>query len=299
MPELPEVETIKEDLRKKIIGQKIKNIEIKKDKAVNFLVDSFISVLKNNSFKEIERRGKLMIFKIQNHKKLPIKNEPITSVLVHLKMTGQLIYEKALNGKVEVVAGGHQIMEKDFDLPNKHTQVIFTFKNGGKLFFNDLRRFGYMKIATEAEVDKAESGYGVEPLTKNFTWSVFEKAIGKRKLSIKAALMDQTRIAGIGNIYADETCFCAGVLPMRRVDTLTPDERKKIFSCIPKILKLAVKHRGTSFKDYLDSEGKKGNFVNFLNVYDREGEKCRSCDGIVKKVKSGGRGTHYCPACQK
>lgn len=299
MPELPEVETIKEDLRQKVLNEKIVDVEVKKDKSVNYLVDSFVSALKGNALSDIERRGKLMVFKLKKEKKLPIKKEPITSVLVHLKMTGQLIYERAINNKVEVVAGGHKLTEKDFELPNKHTQIILKFDNGGQLFFNDLRRFGYMKLASDSDVEKVLSAYGIEPLNHEFTLEVFKKALGKRKLSIKAALMDQKKIAGIGNIYADEACFCAGILPMRRADTLSEEERKRLFSCIPKILKLAIKHRGTSFKDYRDSEGKKGKFTDFLNVYDREDKECRKCAGVVKKVQSSGRGTHYCPNCQK
>lgn len=323
MPELPEVETIKEDLRKKILNQKIIKVEVIKDKSVGFLTDSFVNVLENNEIFEISRRGKLMYFTFKKSQKITIKKEPVTTILVHLKMTGQLIYERRFSqvasslqkrrsqkipaftgmtdeeGTVEVVAGGHKLTQKDFDLPNKHTQVIFSFEDGGKLFFNDLRRFGYMKIATDKELEKVLSGYGVEPLSKEYDYEKFEKAIGKRKVAIKVALMDQKKIAGIGNIYADESCFCAGILPTRSAATLTTKEAKKLYACIPTILKLAIEHRGTSFKDYLDSEGKKGKFIDFLKVYDREGEKCTRCGVFIKKIQSGGRGTHYCPGCQK
>lgn len=299
MPELPEVETIKEDLRKKILNKKIVQLEVRKDKAVNFLTDSFVATLKKNSFADIERRAKLMIFKLSEPKKLKIYPYPVTSILVHLKMTGQLIFEKKTNDHVEVVAGGHKIEEKDFDLPNSRTQIIFTFEDGGELFFNDLRRFGYMKLATDAEVKKAVEGYGAEPLSKDFNYQAFSKALGNRKVKIKVGLMDQKMIAGIGNIYADEACFCAGIRPTRLVSSLSEDEKKKLFKCIPEILRLAIKHRGTTFKDYLDSEGKKGNFTNFLKVYDQEGKKCQRCGGTIKKIQSNGRGTHFCSECQK
>ena len=297
MPELPEVETIRNDLRKKILNKKIVQVEIRQGKAVNFENKFFVQALHGNSFGKIDRRGKLMIFQLKDNFKIS-KARVITSVLVHLKMTGQLIYEKKIGTKVEVVAGGHKLIEKDFDLPNKHTQVIFTFDDRGELFFNDLRRFGYMKLATDEEVERVLSVFGIEPLTKNFTYENFLAALGKRKVTIKVALMDQKKIAGIGNIYADEVCFCAKVLPMRQVATLTDSEKKKIFTCIPEILKMAIKHRGTTFKDYLDSEGRKGNYTDFLKVFDREGESCERCGEVVKKIKSNGRGTHFCPGCQ-
>ncbi len=301
MPELPEVETIRNDLRKKILNKKIVQLEIRQGKAVNFENKFFVSALRGNTFAEIDRRGKLMIFRLSKKFYSPLGRGRggFGSILVHLKMTGQLIYEKKIGNKVEVVAGGHKLIEKDFDLPNKHTQVIFTFDDGGELFFNDLRRFGYMKLATDDEVEKVLSAFGIEPLTKNFTYENFLAALGARKVTIKVALLDQKRIAGIGNIYADEVCFCAKVLPMRQVLTLTAAEKKKIFACIPEILKMAIKHRGTTFKDYLDSECKKGNYADFLQVFDREGEKCGRCGGIVKKIKSNGRGTHFCPRCQR
>lgn len=297
MPELPEVETIRNDLRRKILNKKIVQVEIRKNKAVNFEQKFFVKALRGNSIAEIDRRGKLMIFRLKRNFKIS-KNREITSVLAHLKMTGQLIYEKLVKDRLEVIAGGHKLTEGDFCLPNKHTQIIFTFEDKGKLFFNDLRRFGYMKLATNAEVEKALLGFGIEPLTKDFTHENFLVALGHRKVTVKVALIDQKKIAGIGNIYADEVCFCAQVLPMRKVDTLTKNEKKKIFDCIPEILKMAIKHRGTTFKDYLDSSGKKGNYTDFLQVFDREGEKCLRCGNVVKKIKSNGRGTHFCPSCQ-
>ncbi|MEK7625528.1 MAG: bifunctional DNA-formamidopyrimidine glycosylase/DNA-(apurinic or apyrimidinic site) lyase [Patescibacteria group bacterium] len=298
MPELPEVETIRNDLRRKVLNTKIVQVEIRKPKAVNFENKLFIQALRGNKFKEIDRRGKLMIFRLKNSFRVS-KNRAATSVLVHLKMTGQLIYEKKIKDKLEVIAGGHKLTENDFCLPNKHTQVILTFDDKGILFFNDLRRFGYMKLATDSDVEKVLSGFGIEPLTPNFTYKNFLAALGKRKVTIKVALLDQKKIAGIGNIYADEVCFCANVLPTRPVASLTSIEKKKLFTCIPEILKKAIKHRGTTFKDYLDSSGKKGNYTDFLQVFDREGEKCPRCGGVVKKIKSNGRGTHFCPGCQK
>lgn len=298
MPELPEVETIRQDLRQKILNKKIVQLEILQNKAVDHEATNFVHALKSNEIREIDRRGKLMIFRLSKPFKPKAKKKEITSVLVHLKMTGQLIYEKKVSDHVEVIAGGHKITERDFDLPNKHTQIIFNFEDGGVLFFNDLRRFGYMKLATNDEVDKALSRFGIEPLTENFTYQNFVRAIGRRDVTIKVALMDQPKVAGIGNIYADEACFCAGILPTRRARSIKPEEMKKLFECIPKILDRSIRYRGTTFKDYMDTEGKKGNYTDFLKVYDHEGDKCSVCGTPIKKIKSNGRGTHYCPHCQ-
>jgi formamidopyrimidine-DNA glycosylase len=308
MPELPEVETIRQDLKRKILDHKIVDLKIFQNKSVNNEKEKFLTVVKGNSVRDIRRRGKLMIFDLK-------KGEE--SILVHLKMTGQLIYEKVVivrerphpalslprrgggETKVEIIAGGHKLTEKDFDLPNQHTRVVLTFADGGKLFFNDLRRFGYMKLASPEKVGIALNKFGPEPLEKDFTWEYFQTLFKKRTAPVKAVLMNQELIAGIGNIYADEACFCAHVRPMRRANTLVGEEKKKLFVCIPKILRDAIKHRGTTFKDYMDTEGKKGNYTSFLRVYDRDGEKCLRCGEIIQKTKSAGRGTHYCPQCQK
>ena len=156
-----------------------------------------------------------------------------------------------------------------------------------------------MKIATSEEVEKVKSKFGLEPLSKNFTLKKFQNIFTNKKTSIKAILMNQELIAGIGNIYADEICFCAKVLPTRAASKLTPAEIKKLYDCIPKILQEAIKHRGTTFKDFRDSDGKKGNYTNFLQVYDRDGEICRRCGSIIKKTRVAGRGTRCCLHCQK
>ena len=139
--------------------------------------------------------------------------------------------------------------------------------------------------------------YGMEPLSKAFTLKKFKETL-KGKRAIKQILMDQERVAGIGNIYSDEICFCARVRPDRKVNTLAENEIKSLRSCVKKILKLAIKYRGTTFKDYKDVAGRQGNFSNFLKVYDREGEKCMRCDAVLQKKRLGGRGSVFCSSCQ-
>jgi len=284
MPELPEVETIRRDLSKKIIGKKIARFEILKKTVVKAGLKEIERVLADNEVKSIERRGKLLIFELSDN-----------FLLIHLKMTGQLIYRYDHHE----VMGGHNLLYEFGVLPNKYTQVVFHFADKSKLFFNDMRRFGYIKLVSKAEKEKVEAGYGIEPLSTKFTQRMFREILSKKSGIIKAALLDQSAIAGIGNIYSDEICYCAGVLPDRKVKSLKPEEINKLYRCIPEILKLAIKHRGTTFRDYRDGEGKKGSFVDFLKVYSHEGEKCACGKGIIKKKKIAGRGSSFCSECQK
>ncbi|MEA1937440.1 MAG: bifunctional DNA-formamidopyrimidine glycosylase/DNA-(apurinic or apyrimidinic site) lyase [Patescibacteria group bacterium] len=294
MPELPEVETIKNDLRRKILKKKIKRVDLRLKKIVKSSVKNFVSNLEGSSFEKIERRGKLLIFKL---------NQKDKYLLIHLRMTGQLIYQK---GK-RIIAGGHSDNSRDGetrcfyeDLPNKHTHIIFHFSDKSKLFFNDLRRFGIVKIVDEKELEEILNNFGAEPLEKSFSLKAFRDLIENKKENIKAFLLNQKYIAGIGNIYADEILFEAGILPSRKIDSLKNKESKKIYQAIRKILKKAVKYRGTSFNDYVDTDGKRGDFLRLLKVYGREKEKCLRCKkGIIQKVKIAGRGTRYCDKCQK
>lgn len=286
MPELPEVETIRRDLQRRIVGKKITDVKARKSKIIKSSKPVFNKTLSGNSFSKIDRRGKLLIF----HLKRPAKY-----LLVHLKMTGQLIYQ----ARGKVIAGGHGWPKID-KLPNKYSHVIFTFTDKSQLFFNDLRQFGYMKLVGREELQKVLAQFGIEPLTKDFTWANFQQAVMGKKTSIKAVLLNQKIIAGVGNIYADEICFRAGVRPSRRVDGLRVDELRKIFQSCSVVIRRAIKYRGTTFNDYVDTEGRRGDFIGRLQVYRREGKKCRRCRRAeIKKAKTAGRGTRYCPCCQK
>lgn len=285
MPELPEVETIKNDLREKILDKKIIGFSIEKKSARNRVKD-FSQKLVGNRFTDIDRIGKLLIFKI---------GKKDDFLLIHLKMTGQLIYVH----EEEIVAGGHSL-GKALELPNKYTRAVLEFAGQSKLFFNDLRRFGYLEIVDKNRLEKVKSRFGIEPLKPNFRFTDFKKVFQDKKAPVKAVLMDQSKIAGIGNIYADEILFESRIMPNRPAGSLGENELKKVFKACEDILKKAIKCRGTTFSDYCDTEGKKGNFTRFLKVYGRkEGEKCLNCPGIIKKMKIGGRSTKYCESCQK
>ena len=283
MPELPEVETIRRDLARKVMHKKISAVEVRDHKVAK---GNLVKILRGQKFPRIERRGKLLAFLLSDGRYL----------LTHLKMTGQLIYR----GHHQLIAGGHKISAGDLQVPNKFTRVIFSFSDKSQLFFNDMRRFGYMKIVDKKEKERIwRDDFGIEPLTKDFKFKDFVALLKNRKTNIKALLMNQRLIAGIGNIYADEACWCAGLLPWRKVAGLKPSEAKELFSCITSVLKIALKNRGTSFDDFVDAQGDKGGHYNFLKVYERDGEKCRRCGNIIKKTRHAGRGTHYCLGCQK
>lgn len=243
MPELPEVETIRRQLAEKIIGKKLDGQKI-------------IGV---------RRRAKILIIDFSDG----------SSLLFHLKLTGQLIF----NGEV-----------------TPHTRHVFKFNDGSRLIFNDTRRFGWWKKVKETK--SLEKGFGPEALAVSL--AVFKEILKQRlNAKIKPLLMDQKFIAGIGNIYSDEILFAAKVHPSRRVKTLKDQEIKRIGKNISKILKAAVKYHGSSVRYYLDACGAKGDYVKFHKVYQRGGKLCLLCGARIKRIKLGGRSAHFCPACQR
>ena len=287
MPELPEVETIRRDLDRVLKRKRITDVEVIDKTPVQGKKENFIRGLKGKTIKNIDRIGKLMMLGLSDGNFL----------LVHLKMTGQLIYRF----DHKIIEGGHNLpLFKEKDLPTKYTKVIWKFNDGSKLYFNDMRKFGYLKIVDKKTKAKIVSGYGAEPLTKNFTLAGLAKILDKRKAPLKAVLLNQSLIAGIGNIYADEICFEARLLPGVPAYKLGKKEIAALFKAVNSILKKAIKHKGTTFRDYINPHGQKGNFSDFLRVYRRDGQKCLRCKkGIITKEKMGGRGSHYCPVCQK
>jgi formamidopyrimidine-DNA glycosylase len=288
MPELPEVETIRRELARVLIGKKITQVVVNLPKAIRGSVAAFRQKITRAKIKSVGRRAKLAVFSLSNG----------YSFVVHLKMTGQLIYQRQKVLKV----GGHPIKDGARDLPNKFTQVIFRLADGGALFFNDVRKFGFLQLMTTAELENffQKNKYGPEPLLDSFTLSVFSSLLKKKTTTkIKPLLMDQTFIAGVGNIYATESCFYARLNPTRTVDSLKPQEVKKLDTGLRSILKNAVHKKGTSMSNYVDAYGQPGNYVPSLKVYGREGESCPRCRATIKNITLGGRGTTYCPRCQE
>lgn len=285
MPELPEVETIRRDLERVLLGKEILGVQVRTPRLVRTDPGELVAVLVGKYINRITRRGKLLQFHIAGEDRV---------MHVHLKMTGQLMCQVPGG----LIAGGHPSAKIDH-LPNAYTHVVFEFDEETTLFFNDLRTFGYVALLTPAAHEQALAAFGPEPLDEHFTRAHFFDAL-KGKRAIKAVLLDQTVIAGIGNIYADEICFRARVRPSRRTDTLTAQEKARLYNAMRTIIKKAVEKRGTTFSNFVDATGKKGGYMPYLMVYGRKGERCLRCGSqtITKSVVAG-RGTHTCPLCQK
>ena len=290
MPELPEVETIKRGLVELIIGKKIKTITVldspKSLRASKNDLDAFVI---NHKISNINRRGKALIITLDSD----------YAFLVHLRMTGQLVYrEKDFN-----FGAGHPNDSLIGSLPDKTTRIIIEFTDDSKLFFNDQRKFGYFKLMSKDEVenDLFIKKLGPEPLDTNKSITEqFIKRIRKRNnSSVKAAILDQSVIAGIGNIYADEALFLAKVHPASKVKDLTDDELVSILESAIKVMKLSIKLGGSTDKNYIDAKGNRGTYLNFANVFRREGKPCKNHpDVLIEKIRIAGRGTHICPAEQ-
>jgi formamidopyrimidine-DNA glycosylase len=285
MPELPEVETIRRGLASAILGVKIMNVEVRKEKLVRGDAATFTRELIGLSFTAIRRRGKLLIFALSNG---------VHFLCMHLKMTGQLIHRSGAT----VIAGGHS-WPKIEALPNRYSYIIFTFADGSQLFFNDMRQFGYAHIVNAAHLRRIVREYGPEPLLPSFTWWRLQEALRGRSVALKAALLNQQVIAGIGNIYADEICFEARIKPVRRVRHVSESDIRALHAACIKVLRGAVRHRGTTFRNYMDSEGRGGGYVRFLKVYGRTGKPCYRCGKTLVATKVAGRGTTYCAFCQR
>jgi formamidopyrimidine-DNA glycosylase len=291
MPELPEVQTIVSELDKIIKNKTIKTIEVRAAKLALPSAKILVSQLKNKKIHGVSRRGKMIIIDLGGDH----------NVLIHLRMTGQLVYQKPKdkNGRAGAISGGQTVANLG-ELPNKFSHIIIKFTDGSTLYFNDQRKFGWMKYVDNARRELEKQKYGVEPFDREYRFDWF-KAILKRyqNKKIKQLLLDQDKIAGIGNIYADESLFAAGILPTRLAGSLRRQEAKKIFEAIPRVLKLAIASGGTSADNYVRTDGSQGGMKKYLKVYGRTGEKCQRCGGVVKKMKLGGRGTHFCMKCQK
>lgn len=292
MPELPEVETITRQLKEKIVGLTIHDVEVKKERLFKGDPRDLIGA----KVQGVKRRAKNIIIDLEE----PTDTSGVSvgkHLLIHLKMTGQLIYSDK-NGRF---GGGHPVPPFNTEVPNKYTYIIFSFSDGSHLYYNDLRQFGWIKIISDKELEKEFEKFGPEPLGKNFTAEVLKRNLQKYpRKKIKPTLMEQSVLAGLGNIYAAEVCFDAEILPTRVIATLTDKDYNNLYKAIKKVLTLAIKYKGTSSENYVTLEGKQGTYRDHLWVYGREGLDCpKGCEGKVKKIKLGGRGTYFCPSCQK
>jgi len=290
MPELPEVETTVRDLRKFVLGQKIEDVwsDFKKmiKKPKNF--EQFQKEIKGKKIKKIWRRGKNILLDLADNKTL----------LIHQKLTGHLLLGKweQKKGKWQSKISG-SLAE---DPMNRFLHLIFWLDNGQMLALSDLRKFAKVELWDTDKLKESEQikSLGPEPLDKSFTFKKFKECLKGKKGKIKKILMDQTVIAGIGNIYSDEILWEAKIHPFKEVSKLSERELRKIYQALKKILSLAIKLQGESISDFRRISGEKGGFDPLRKVYRREGEKCSRCGTVIKRLKIGGRSAYYCSHCQ-
>jgi len=271
--------------------------------------EEFARILKGQKITNVSRRAKLIIIDLARPQRqqagLRGGRAGKYAILIHLKMTGQLIYlrKKELDKQIRLFNIPNYPLVR---LPGKSTHVIFKFTDGSRLFYNDFRQFGYLKLVTDKELPQVRElqNFGPEPLGKKFTFKLFEKLRLQRSplrplRPIKLWLLDPTIIAGIGNIYSDEILFYAKVRPTRILKSLKPDERQRLFLGIKKILTDAVKHCGSSVGDFVRPSGDWGTYGLIHKVYGRSGQHCKTCGTIIKSLKFNGRTGSFCPVCQK
>ncbi len=292
MPELPEVETVKKGLEKKLKNFFIEDIEILRSSTIAFPKDNleFIEGVIHSKIGKWNRRGKYLIANLEKHSK-SLKKNSFSSyknngyLIIHLRMTGYFNWIKTLTP------------------PCKHTRVRFFDKNNFELRFVDVRSFGQIWWIKDGlnpkEIIYGLGSLGPEPLEEDFNLKYLKKEFSRRTKSIKSVLLDQKIIAGIGNIYADESLYEAGILPFRKANTINNEELIKLKDSIIKVLQKSIGSGGTTFSDFRNIEGANGDYSMQANVYRRGGEKCKKCNNLIQRKKLSGRSTHWCNFCQK
>jgi len=277
MPELPEVESLRRMLEESITGRTFRGATVKEPRLRRSVTPEFATVIIGQKIERVSRRAKYLLLELAGG----------DVMLVHLGMSGSLTHR---GDSFETVR-----------LNPRHDHVEFILDDGSMLVYNDPRRFGLMKIILGPDLgNTAELKYlGPEPLSGEFNVDYLWKATRRRNAAIKNLLMDQRVVAGVGNIYASELLYRAGVRPTRRAGKVTRDEVRRIVQATAQVLREAIDGRGTTFRSYRDSRGRPGRFAERLRVYDREGKPCRKCGASIRAIVLGQRSTYYCPKCQK
>ncbi len=281
MPELPEVETIRRGLTTRIMGQKIEDLEVLCSKS--FIGDRATVV--GSAIKGIRRFGKALVIDLSEGR----------SLMIHLRMTGQLIFDPTNDSRY---AAGHPSENFLASLPNRQTRVVITLTNV-TLFFNDQRKFGFIKVLP---TDTVLLDPFIRKLAKE-PWSMepgeFYAKLQKHNTPIKAAILDQTIIAGLGNIYADESLFMSRIHPARPASSLSEEEARELLESARTVMTRSIESGGSTMATYVRADGSRGDYLEkFAQVFRREGQKCPRCGAMIEKTRVAGRGTHYCPVCQ-
>ncbi len=272
MPEIAEVETVRNVLKKRILNKRIKDVNIFYSNMIDNDIDYFKKVLIGNEFIDIKRIGKWLLFELDNY-----------YLLSHLRMEGKYFIKNTCEKK------------------EKHEHVIISFTDNTDLRYHDTRKFGRMKIIKKEDLYNCEEikKQGIEIISDKLTKEYLFNKFNNKLIPIKTSLLDQSIISGLGNIYADEVLFLSKINPKRKTNSITLDECESIIKSGNKIIKNAIKEGGTTIKSYTSSLGVTGNYQNYLKVHKKEGCKCEVCGNIIKKIKIGGRSTYYCEVCQK
>ena len=272
MPELPEVETVRRGLEKMILGKKISNIDIRYPKMIKTDLDEFQKEMPGQVIQSMGRRGKYLLFYLSDK-----------ILISHLRMEGKYFYYP------------DQVPER------KHAHVLIHFEDGETLVYEDVRKFGTMELLAPELLDAyfVSKKLGPEPTEQDFDLEIFRGALKKSKKPIKSHLLDQTLVAGLGNIYVDEVLWRAKVHPSRLSSSLTAQEARKVHDETIKVLGEAVEKGGSTIRTYTNAFGEDGTMQEFHQVYDKTGQACSRCGAIIEKIQLGGRGTHFCPKCQR
>ena len=287
MPELPEVETVRRGLHTLIINRVVRAVQVHDSpKSFPNAPADVAAFLQGATITAVRRRAKVLLIDLSTN----------YSLVIHLKMTGQLVYRGE-----RVFGAGHPNDSLIGVLPDRSTRATIEFMDDSRLYFNDQRKFGWMKLLPTVEVPNIDfmKKVGPEPLEAGFTPEAFAERFTRRaRTNIKAALLDQTVVAGVGNIYADESLWGAKIDPRKKVSDVTKKEFELLFVELRAVMNLAIEKGGSTDKNYVNAEGKRGSYMDFARVFRREGLPCPRCGTIIEKMKWAGRGTHFCSVCQ-
>jgi len=288
MPELPEVETVRIGLSALLPGKTVTSETHDWPKGFPNAQTDVDAFLVGAKVLAVKRRAKVLLIELDSK----------YSLVIHLKMTGQLVFRS----KTAHFGAGHPNDSLIGDLPDKSTRVTLHFTDGSTLYFNDQRKFGWMRLMPTAEAPMLDffQKVGPEPLAADFTASDFATRLRRRsKSAVKAVLLDQTIVAGVGNIYADESLWGAKIHPNTIVGKLSDGQLKDLYAALVAVLKLSIEKGGSTDRNYVDAHGKRGSYLTFANVFRREGKPCPRCGTTIVKIRAAGRGTHLCPHCQQ
>ena len=272
MPELPEVQTVVDTLRPEVVNKKIQAVKVIEEKLISCpSLEEFKEILTDNKIIDVSRRGKYIIIELADGHFL----------VTHLRMTGRIVATTS-----------------DKEL-GKYDYILLPFTDGSELRLGSKRKFTRVYLVEDLAEAGSLTDLGPEPLSDEFTFAKFKEMIAPRRGQIKPLLLNQKFLAGLGNIYVDESLFISGIHPQRTADTLTDEELEKLHHAIRQVLAEGIRHRGTTKRDYVDASGEAGSYQDQLRVYDREDEECIKCDNQINRIKVGGRSSYFCPQCQQ